>query len=78
MAQKPPPGLASRVIASIITVAGWLIFALLFLTFYSNGFDLVEKIVIVLVSLIIVGAILGSMWAYWGIKVSRRYTKYEK
>jgi len=28
------------------------------------GFDLVEEIVIIFVFLIIVGAILGSMWAY--------------
>lgn len=37
---------------------------------------MVEKLVIVLVSLIIVGAILGSMWAYWGIKLGRRYAKF--
>lgn len=76
--KKAPPGLAPKVIATIAVGAGWSIFALLFLGFYSSGFDVMQKIAIVLIPLIAAGAILGSIWAYWGIKVGKRYEKERK
>jgi hypothetical protein len=65
------PGFAWRVSLSIIVGVGWLVFLILWVTFYAAAFTLIENIVIVLVSLLIVGAILGASWAPWGIKYGR-------
>jgi hypothetical protein len=69
------PGFAWRVSLSIIVGVGWLVFLILWLTFYAAAFTLLENIVIVLVSLLIVGAILGASWASWGIKYGRKFGK---
>jgi hypothetical protein len=69
------PGFAWRVSLSIIVGVGWLVFLILWLTFYAAAFTLLENIVIVLVSMLIVGAILGASWASWGIKYGRKFGK---
>lgn len=64
-----PAGLASRVAVSVVVGVGWLIFLIIFLGFYAQGLDNVYQVLaIILASILVVGAILGSMWAYWGIK----------
>jgi hypothetical protein len=69
------PGFAWRVSVSIIVGVGWLVFLILWVTFYAAAFTLLENLVIVLVSLLIVGAILGASWASWGIKYGRKFGK---
>ena len=69
------PGFAWRVSLSIIVGVGWLVFLILWVTFYAVTFTLLENLVIVLVSLLIVGAILGASWASWGIKYGRKFGK---
>jgi hypothetical protein len=69
------PGFAWRVSLSIIVGVGWLVFLILWLTFYAAAFTLLENIVIILVSMLIVGAILGASWASWGIKYGRKFGK---
>lgn len=66
-----PPGLAPRVAVTIVVGIGWLIFLILFLAFYAGGFNIWQNLAIMLVSLLVVGAILGPMWAYWGMKTGR-------
>lgn len=61
-------GLAERVAVSIVVFFGWLIFTLLFLAFFSESYTLFQNLVVVLVVLLIALAILGTMWASWGIK----------
>lgn len=56
---------------SIVTVFGWLIFLILFLAFYAEGFSVYRNLAIILASVLVAFAILGSMWAYWGIKTKR-------
>jgi len=68
MNEEAPSGLASRVVASIVICAAWLVFVLVFAVFYASNFGLLQSVVIVLVSLIIVGAAIGAMWASWGIR----------
>ena len=70
-----PPGGAARVAVSIVVGVGWLIFLILFLAFYADGFSIYQNLAIILASLLVVGAILGPMWAYWGIKTSRAWKK---
>ncbi len=66
-----PPGLAPRTAVTIMVGIGWLIFLILFLAFYAGGFNIWQNIAIMLVSILVVCAILGPMWAYWGIKTGR-------
>jgi membrane protease YdiL (CAAX protease family) len=68
MPEKMPPHLASRVAVSIVTAVGWLVFLVIFLGFYASGINVYKNLAIILASILVVGAILGSMWAYWGIK----------
>jgi hypothetical protein len=65
------PGFAWRVSLSIIVGVGWLVFLILWVTFYAAAFTLIENSVIVLVSVLVAGAILGASWAPWGIKYGR-------
>jgi hypothetical protein len=69
------PGFAWRVSLSIIVGVGWLSFLILWVTFYAAAFTLIENSVIVLVSVLIVGAILGASWSSWGIKYGRKLGK---
>ncbi len=66
-----PSGLAPRVAVTIVVGIGWLIFLILFLAFYAGGFNIWQNIAIMFVSILVVGAILGPMWAHWGMKIGR-------
>ena len=70
-----PPGGAARVAVSIVAGVGWLIFLILFLAFYADGFSIYQNLAIILASLLVVGAILGPIWAHWGIKTGRVWKK---
>ncbi|TKJ25649.1 MAG: hypothetical protein CEE41_04005 [Hadesarchaea archaeon B3_Hades] len=74
-ARKRPPGGAARVAVSIVTGVGWLIFLILFLVFYAEGFSIYENLAIILASILVTGVIRGPTWAYWGIKIGRAREK---
>jgi len=71
--QETPPGLAPRVVASIIVFFGLLIFSIIFVAFIALSFNLFQKIAVVLVAILVATAILGAMWASWGIKYGREW-----
>ncbi len=73
--RKKPPGGAAKVAVSIVMGVGWLIFLILFLAFYAEGFSIWENLAIVLASILVKGAIRGPMWAYWGLKIGRAQKK---
>ena len=68
MPEKMPAGLASRVAVSIVVGVGWLIFLIIFLAFYAQDINVYRNLAIILASILVVGAILGPMWTYWGMK----------
>ena len=68
-------GFGWRVSLSIIMCVGWLIFLIIWLFFYASGFDVYQNIAIFLVSLLIVGGVLGASWAPWGMKHGHRFDK---
>jgi len=74
-ARKKPPGGAAKVAVSIVVGVGWLIFLILFVAFYAEGFSIYENLAIILASILVTGAIRGPMWAYWGIKTGRARKK---
>jgi hypothetical protein len=73
-----PPGIASRVAVSIAVGVGWLIFLVVFLFFYASNFNVYQNLAVFIISILVVGAILGPMWAYWGIKYAKALKKTEK
>jgi hypothetical protein len=66
--QDIPPGLGMRVVVSIIVFFGLLIFAIIYVAFYAMSFSLFQKIAVIIVAILAASAILGAMWASWGIK----------
>jgi len=48
---------------------GWLVFIILFLAFYSEGFKTNEKFAIILLSLLIMTVLLGGPWALWSLQM---------
>jgi len=71
--QGTPPGLASRVVVSIIVFFGLLIFSIIYVAFFASTFSLFQKIAVILVAILVAIAILGAMWASWGIKYDREW-----
>src|SRR3989442_13727147 len=58
-------GLMVRVVLSIITLAAFLAGSLIFVGFYTSGYDLFQKIVVILVAMIIAFAALAIVWVTW-------------
>ena len=58
-------GLMARVVLSIITLAAFLAGSLIFVGFYTSGYDLFQKIVVVLVAMIVAFAALAILWVTW-------------
>ena len=53
------------VVASILAVVGWLVFILLYALYWSEGFNLFQNIIVTVVSLAIMGMLIGAMWLIW-------------
>ena len=48
---------------------GWLVFIILFLAFFSDGYRTNEKVAIVILSLLVMVLLLGGLWAFWSLKM---------
>ncbi len=70
---EPPPGLAPRVVVSIIVFFGLVIFAIIWVAFFASAFSLFQKIAVIVVAILVAIAILGATWASWGIKYGRKW-----
>jgi hypothetical protein len=73
--QETPPGLAPRVIVSIIVLFGFIIFSIIYVAFFAASYSLFQKIAVILVAVLVATAILGVMWASWGIKYGKEWEK---
>ena len=51
--QGTPPGLASRVVVSIIILFGLLIFSIIYVAFFASTFSLFQKIAVILVAILV-------------------------
>jgi len=58
----------TRVTISIFAGVAWLSFVLLYAAFWSPAYTLFQSVVIVLVSLLVLGGVLGAMRASWGMR----------
>jgi hypothetical protein len=53
------------IVVTIVSMICWATFMLLYALFWSTGFNLFQNIVVVLLSLVVVGGVLGLMWVSW-------------
>jgi len=58
-------GLMLRVILSIITLAGFLAGSLIYVGFYTESFNTLQRIVAILVAMIVAFTILAIVWVSW-------------
>jgi len=73
--KKTPPGLASRVIASIIIFFAWLAYAVYHVAFMWSNFSTIQNLALLVITFLIGATILGAMWAWWGINLSKKYAQ---
>ena len=71
-------GFGWRVSLSIIVGIGWLIFLILWLFFYASGFNIYQNIAIFIVSILVVGGVLGAAWAPWGMRHGHKFDEHAK
>jgi cation transporter-like permease len=61
------------IVATILTVIGWLVFILAYALFWSNGFSLFQNVIVTIVSLVIMGLLVGLGWVVWGMRHARSW-----
>lgn len=75
MDEKVPAGLGLRIAASIIVVFGWLIYAIVHVVFFWENFSTTQNLALIIIAFLIGVAILGVMWASWGINISKQFSE---
>jgi hypothetical protein len=66
-------GFKSRVIASIVIPFALMIFLIIWFYFYADTYNIYQNFAVFLVSILVVGGILGVMWAPWGMKHGKEF-----
>ncbi len=75
MNEKIPTGLGLRVAISIIVVFGWLIYAIVHVVFLWENFSTTQNLALIIIAFLVGIAILGAMWASWGINISKEFSE---
>lgn len=70
-----PTGMGWRVGASIVCFFGTIIALLVWSFFLSGGYSTYQNIVAVLVIVLTFMAIMGAVWASWGMKQAMLYNR---
>jgi magnesium-transporting ATPase (P-type) len=65
-------GFIVPIVFSILGVIAWLVFILLYALYWSKRFSLFQNIILTIVSLAIMGLLIGLMWVVWGIIYHKR------
>ena len=60
------------IILSFLAVAVWLVLILLYALYWSSGFSWFRNIIVAVVSLILMGLLVGMMWMVWGMRLAKR------
>ncbi|MGF3554279.1 MAG: hypothetical protein ACQXXF_03245 [Thermoplasmatota archaeon] len=68
-------GFRSRVIASIVIPFLLMIFLITWFYFYADNFNIYQNFAVFLVSILVVGGLLGAMWAPWGMKHGKEFNE---
>jgi len=60
--------LGSRVAGTVIVGVCWLVFVLLFLTFFSGNYDFWQNLAILIVSVVVATGAVAVIWIKWALK----------
>lgn len=60
--------LSTRVAGTVVAFFSWLAFIVLYLAFFTGGFDFWQRLAIFIASGAIVTAIIAVMWVRWAMK----------
>jgi hypothetical protein len=65
------------IVVSILAIIAWLVFILLYALYWSNGFSLFQNVIVTIVSLVIMGLLIGLGWVVWGMGLAKRHRTQE-
>ena len=68
-------GFKSRVIISIVIPLALMIFLIIWFYYYADTFNIYQNFAIFLVSILVVGGLMGAIWAPWGMKHGKEFEK---
>lgn len=68
---RTPEGMRGAILLSILGPVAWLCFTLLYVGFWAPGFSLFQSIVVILVSLLALGGVMGATWTWYGFRRHR-------
>jgi hypothetical protein len=56
------------IVASILAAIVWAALMIVYIVLWSSSFDWLQNLSIILLSLVVIGGIVGLMWVYWVYK----------
>ncbi len=62
---KAASGMVLRIVGTILVFTAFLVGSLIYVGFYTSGYTLFQRIVVVLVALILATATVAIMWVSW-------------
>lgn len=71
--RPPTAGLGWRISTTVLALAGWLAFVILWLSFYASGWSIYQNLGMALISLVVLFGLLGAIWASFGMRMQRMY-----
>jgi hypothetical protein len=66
------------IVATFLVVIGWLVFILLYALYWSSGYSTFQNLIVTLVTLVIMGLLIGLGWVVWGMRHAKRWMRPEK
>ena len=69
------PGFRWRVWVSVVLILGVFLFLIYWFWSLAEPYDVYQNIAIFIVSILVMGGILGAMWAPWGIKHGHEFSQ---
>lgn len=54
------------VVVSLLSIIIWAVMVMVYTLVWSRGYNLFQNLVVVLVSLVLTGLVVGLMWILWG------------
>lgn len=63
------------IVVTFVAIIGWLIFILLYALNWSSKYSTFQNVIVTLVSLIIMGLVIGLAWIVWGMRHATRWMK---
>ena len=61
-------GFQWRVVVSAVVALGMVIFLIVWLFFYADGYSIYQNVAVVLVAILLMGGLQGALWAPWGMR----------